>query len=288
MEIRAPEAFHAHSDLAGSLDARWRDDLREVYDVGEEVVVNMRDCSVVGPAAALWCAVHASLARRGGAACRVVLPADATAQARLGAIDLFETLEEEGVRVDGRVSVSNGDDAGTLLPLTRFRNREEGERLAIHAAEAVNAHDRIPANLLADAPETFGELVNNAAEHSDSPVGGFGLIQFRSVEGAYQLLCAVADGGIGIRESLSRNPDLPRTPADSDAILYAMRERVSGTGSPTRGIGLCWVIEGASRVSIHSGFGAVVSEGGESPREIESAQSVPFPGTLAQATIGKR
>lgn len=286
LEIRAPEAFYAHSDLAGSLGERWRDPRKGSFE--EEVVVDMRDCSVVGPAAALWCAVYATLARRGGAACRVIPPADPTAWARLSATRLFEALDEEGVRIDGRIPVSNGDDAGTLLPLTRFRSRGEGEQAAIRSAEAVNAHDGIPANLLADIPETFGELVNNAAEHSASPVGGFGLIQFRSIEGAYQLLCAVADGGIGIKESLSRNPDLPRTPTDSDAILCAMRERVSGTGSPTRGIGLCWVIEGASRVSIHSGFGAVVSEGGEPPREIESAQSVPFPGTLALASIGKK
>ncbi len=248
----------------------------------------MRDCSVVGPAAALWCAVYATLARRGGAACRVIPPAAPTARARLSATRLFEALDEEGVRIDGRIPASNGDDAGILLPLTCFRTGEEGRRLENHFAESANAHDRIPANLPAVISDMFGELVNNAAEHANSLVGGFGLIQLRSVEGAYQLQCAVADGGIGIKESLSRNPDLPRTPTESDAILLAMRERVSVVGSPTHGEGLCWVIKESSRVSIHSGFGAVVSEGGEPPRKIESAQSVPFPGTLALASIGKR
>ena len=248
----------------------------------------MRDCSVVGPAAALWCAVYATLARRGGAACRVIPPADPTARARLSATRLFKALDEEGVRIDGRIPVSSGDDAGILLPLTCFRTGEEGRRLEIHFAESANAHDRIPANLRAVISDMFGELVNNAAEHSGSLVGGFGLIQFRSVEGAYQLQCAVADGGIGIKESLGRKPDLPRTPTESDAILLAMREQVSVVGSPTHGIGLCWVIKESSRVSIHSGFGAVVSEGGDPPREVEPAQIIPFPGTLAQVSVGKK
>ena len=287
MEIRAPRIFSAHSDLDGSL-AALRQDPREENAVDGGVVIDLSGCAAVGPAAALWCAVYANLITRSGTDCRIIAPLDAAAAAYLSAIKLFHGLRESGIHVDGAVPAPSGYEPAPLLPLTPFRSREEGERLALDSAEAVGAHDRIPANLLADIPETFGELVNNAAEHSSSPVGGFGLIQFRCIDGSYQLLCAVADGGVGIREALNRNPNLERTSTDSAAILSAMQERVSGTGSPTRGIGLCWVMAGASRVSIHSGYGAVAGEGDQPPREIDPPSGVPFPGTLAQAALGKR
>ena len=287
LEIPAPREFHAHSDLDDSLPALRQDPRGDnAVDVG--VVIDLSECAVVGPAAALWCAVYANLATRGGAACRVVAPMDATASAYLSAINLFSVLQDSGIQLGGAAPAPSGGDAEALLPLTPFRSREEGERLVLASAEAVSAHGGIPANLLADIPETFGELVNNAAEHSDSTVGGFGLIQSRCVDGSYQALCAVADGGVGIREALSRNPNLAQPTTDSAAIRYAMQERVSGTGSPTRGIGLCWVMDGASRVSIYSGYGAVVGEDNLPPREIEPRRAVPFPGTLAQAVIGKR
>jgi len=102
-----------------------------------------------------------------------------------------------------------------------------------------------------------------------------------------RFLCAVADGGIGIRCSLERNPELrPRISYDWVAIELALRERISGKGEPTRGIGLYWVSEEMRRsgrqLIVHSGIGALtINEEVES----EAKRTTLFPGTLAFASI---
>lgn len=100
-------------------------------------------------------------------------------------------------------------------------------------------------------------------------------------------MCAVADGGIGIRRSLERNPELKELAVyDWSAIEIALREGVSGTGSRTRGIGLYGVAEDMRKAGrqliIHSGIGML-----QTTEELEtSAQRTGlFPGTLAYASI---
>lgn len=92
---------------------------------------------------------------------------------------------------------------------------------------------------------------------------------------------------MGIRRSLEKNPDLrDRVHYDWDAIELAIRERISGTGDKTRGIGLYGVAEdmrGPRRqLIIHSGQGSLqISEEVES----EARRSTLFPGTLAYASL---
>ena len=97
----------------------------------------------------------------------------------------------------------------------------------------------------------------------------------------------MADGGIGIRATLERNPALTHlVPYDWAAIDRAVRERISGTGEPTRGIGLFGVAEdmrmsGRSLI-IHSGIGMLtINERVES----RATRTRMFPGTLASASI---
>ena len=123
------------------------------------------------------------------------------------------------------------------------------------------------ANLHAEVAETFGELANNAAYHSESEIGAFGMAQFYQREHQGRFICAVADGGIGIRESLTKNPAYKYTVHyDWTAIEYATQELVSGTGDAHRGIGL-YEISNAMRhpgreLFIHSGIGLLHIETG--------------------------
>ena len=127
----------------------------------------------------------------------------------------------------------------------------------------------------------------NAIQHSESPIGAYGLIQFYESERGSRFVCTVADGGIGIRRSLERNPELkPRVPYDWSAIELACRERISGEGDATRGIGLFWVSEQMRRTDrqliVHSGIGALtINEESES----DAKRVTLFPGTLAFASI---
>lgn len=123
----------------------------------------------------------------------------------------------------------------------------------------------------------------NAVQHSNSPIGAFGFIQFYEFSHGQRFVCAVADGGIGIRKSLEQNPDLvSRFHYDWDAIELAIRELVSSTGDQHRGIGLFGVAEDMRnpqhQLILHSGQGVLeLREDVQS----EARRTTLFPGTLA-------
>lgn len=125
------------------------------------------------------------------------------------------------------------------------------------------------------------------SQHSESPIGAYGFIQFFEFEEGERFVCGVADGGIGIRRSLERNPSLPeKARYDWSAIDLAVRERVSGTGDKTRGIGLYGVSEDmripGRQLIIHSGIGSLrISEDVQS----EARRTELFPGTLTYASL---
>lgn len=100
-------------------------------------------------------------------------------------------------------------------------------------------------------------------------------------------MCAVADGGIGIRRSLEKNPEYrSRVPYDWVAIELAMRERVSGTGDSRRGIGLYGVSEdmriAGRQLIVHSGVGSLQID---EELQTQAHRTRLFPGTLAFASI---
>jgi len=73
---------------------------------------------------------------------------------------------------------------------------------------------------------------------------------------------------------------------DWDALELAVRERVSGTGDPHRGIGLYGVSEDVRRpgcsLLLHSGLGSLeITE----RLEISARRTRLFPGTLASLSI---
>lgn len=135
--------------------------------------------------------------------------------------------------------------------------------------------------------EVSAELGRNVVEHAESPIGAFGFVQSYEFGEGQRFVCGVADGGIGIRASLERNPALrPRVPYVWAAVELAVRERVTGTGDQTRGIGLYGVAEDMRKpgrqLIPHSGIGSLmISE----EMETEAKRTTLFPGTLAYASI---
>ena len=83
-------------------------------------------------------------------------------------------------------------------------------------------------------------VVNNAAGHvigpGDEPARAH--VRFMPHRRGRAFDVVVADDGPGTRETLTRNPKLEVPGADGEAILLATQDLVSGTGDPTRGIGL--------------------------------------------------
>jgi len=283
MEIVAPARF-VH---AGNLDPRSAsEDPRKANFPARNVDIDLRECEFIQPAAVLWCAVYGLLAAR-NASCRLLVPENLGVAIYLKSVELFKILQENGVEVDDR-GIAGRAAAQLILPITRFNTETEVDKLANAASDRLTAAGVGAANLYSVVTEVFAELAMNAVQHSQSEIGSVGLIQFYQSDAGERFVCAVADGGIGIRRSLESNVDLrSRATYDWTAIELALEEGISGTGSNRRGIGLFGVAEDMAKpgrqLIIHSGIGLLLTGGGAAVDAMRS--SVRFPGTLVSASI---
>ena len=283
MRILVPRNFRNPGELnptyvsSDPRDERFREDVVEI---------DLRDCTFVRPAAVLWCLIYPLLAKLRGSTCRLLVPEDMVVCVYLQSIGLFDILRTDGVDVDTR-GIPDRQTPQLVLPLTGFQKQSEVEAVANDVLERLSTSGLGAANLYPLVSEVFAELALNAVEHSHSRVGAYGFVQFYEFHQGQRFVCGVADGGIGIRESLARNPEIePRVPYDWVAIELAVRERVTGTGDKTRGIGLYGIAEDMRRpgrhLILHSGIGSLeISE----EMETEARRTSLFPGTLAYASI---
>jgi hypothetical protein len=226
------------------------------------------------------------LAKRRGAECTLYVPTDAGASEYLKSLGLLDLLAEDGVHVDAR-GIRDRAAPRLVMPLTAFQHQSDVERIANEVLDRLSGSGLGAANLYPLVSEVFAELALNAVEHSHSAIGSHGFVQFYEFAEGQRFVCGVADGGIGIRASLARNRDLvARVPYDWAAIELAVRERVTGTGDKTRGIGLYGVAEDMRKpgrqLILHSGIGSLmISE----DMETQARRTTLFPGTLAYASI---
>jgi hypothetical protein len=283
MIIVAPSRFRH----AGDLRANWDtfDPRQERFDA-TEVVVDLRECEFVNPAAALWCATYLSLARLRGSACTMLVPMNMGVCVYLKSIGLFDLLVDRGVEVDTQ-GIPDRGPGKTVLPVTCFHTTTDADNLVNDTFERLQAGDYASGSLTPVVTELFAELVLNAAQHSHSPVGSFACVQFYEYESGSRFTCTVADGGIGILKSLHQNPSLQtRVFYDWDALELAIRERISGTCDPHRGIGLYGVSEDVRKperaLLIHSGLGSLEIK---EDMETSARRTRLFPGTLVTLTI---
>jgi hypothetical protein len=272
---------------AGELPSRFDTcDPRASSFNAKDVAVDLRKCEFVRPPAALWCAVYLALASKRGSRCRLLVPSNMGVCAYLKSLGFFEILKTSGVEVDDR-GIRKRSDQKTILPITRFETTADVSDVTNAAFDKLQSTRFGAANLTPVVTELFSELALNAAQHSESEVGAFACVQFFEFGSGPRFSCTVADGGIGVLASLRRNPALrSRVNYDWDALELAVRERVSGTGDPHRGIGLYGVSEDVRRPNhsllLHSGLGSL-----EITENLESAakRTRLFPGTLAFLSI---
>lgn len=284
LQLRPRREYFRHAGDLDRLDHK-EDPRKPAFDFSE-VEVDLRDCEFVRPPAALWCVTYLTLAAARGLRGRLLVPLNLGVCAYLKSLTCFDTLKDAKVDVDDR-NVPAGNDERIILPITRFRTTAEAERVTNEAFTRMQSASAGAVNLTTVVTELFSELALNAAQHSESPVGAFACIQFHASKGNARFTCTVADGGVGVLASLKRNAALSsRVHYDWDALELAIRERVSGTGDPHRGIGLYGVSEevrtpGRSLL-LHSGLGSLeITE----EMEIAARRTRLFPGTLAHLSI---
>ena len=286
LEIWAPQIFRHAGELPrqeSSFDPR-----KEGFSNSGGVCIDLRGCEFIHPPAVLWCAVYAALTRNARIECEVLVPENLGVATYLKSLGLFSVLGEIGVSVDTR-GLGAANDSQVIIPLQRFDDISQVEHLADEALERLSIDRTIAGNLSATISNTFAELGNNAAEHAASPIGAFGIVQFYDLPGrGMQFWCVVADGGIGIRASLARNTALRPPRYDWTAIEEALKEQVSSTGSPHRGLGLFGIAEdmrsSGHEFIIHSGIGLMTLKE-EEEYSLADRCHVLFPGTLAAARI---
>lgn len=283
MRITPPQHFRHAAELSprfASIDPRSESG-------GRETIIDLRSCIFLRPPALLWCAIYPLLSSLAGSKVELLVPEHMGVCVYLKSVGLFRVLTENGIAVDDR-GIRDQRGPQIVLPLTHFSDELGVERIANEAVDALSESGLGASNLYPLVGEVFAELA--LMERCLSR--GFShrriwLIQFYEFEEGKRFVCGVADGGMGIRRSLEKNPDLrDRVHYDWDAIELAIRERISGTGDKTRGIGLYGVAEdmrGPRRqLIIHSGQGSLqISEEVES----EARRSTLFPGTLAYASL---
>lgn len=277
--IIVPENFYN----AGLISGRYGEDPRSPF--GGTIDIDMRACEFLGPPAVLWCAVYSMLGQHLGSRTRLLVPLNVGVCVYLKSAGLFSILQEAGIDVDDR-DIRYQQDRQIILPVSRFANESDVTDLVERSTDYLSATSLGAANIIPVVGDVFAELANNAVQHAKSPVGAFGFIQFRQTQKGRRFVCVVADGGIGIRASLEANPNLSSdVPYDWTAIELALKERISGTGEATRGIGLYDIADKMQmadrQMIIHSGQGMMSVS---SLNDRAQRQNL-FPGTLVSVEI---
>ena len=283
LQIKPPQNFWH----AGNLEARHAsEDPRQVRYPVTELDIDLRDCNFIQPPAVLWCVVYALLANRQGATCRFLVPENFGTAIYMKSVGLFETLQEAGIEVDDK-GVPPRPDSKIALPISRFQNATDVDALANETLSRLSELGLGSASVRPLVSEVFAEIAMNAVQHADSPIDAYGLIQYYESGNGNRFFCAVSDGGIGIRQSLERNPKLRHLVAsDWTALDLASQERISGLSDETRGVGLSWIsqemLKPGGHLILHSGQGMLqIAEGTAGP----GMRTILFPGTLAFASI---
>ena len=217
---------------------------------------------------------------------RAIDPDGALAEADVPGLDRTGTVRpSRNPTAPQRVPAMNAEPLYALEP-TAFRSMAEAQEITNTLEDHINDWNMGAANIRPVLVEIFSELVNNAAEHGMSETGANAHVRFMPHRRGMAFDAVIADSGPGIRATLSRNLDLPETKSDQEAIGLAIQELVSGTGVPTRGIGLWMTVNGMKKPGrklwLHSGSGLLTMYGASEP---ELKEINPRQGTMARLTI---
>jgi hypothetical protein len=260
---------------------------------GEPVVLDLRSVEFVEPAGlcGLAALLEFLIPRNGEVGLAL---SGRNVPAYLERMDFFRVF---GDRVRTNVDVAALEERrrgnpGTLQELVNFHSEEEIPGIINRISEILeNKEYRLRERAAICA--TLSEICANAVEHGRSPFGAYAAVQAyqhivsggRSSRGE-EVIVAIADGGVGVRDTLSRNPKYAEhTASDNDALRHALKMGVSGTGEIGRGGGLAVVGQISTRaggsLSLRSGAGRITYYGDRT----NSRNVPPFPGTFVRVSL---
>jgi anti-sigma regulatory factor (Ser/Thr protein kinase) len=169
-------------------------------------------------------------------------------------------------------------EAVGFRPCQRFYDANDYHRVALDLTDALAERCSTDSRSRASIRIALDELSENVVHHAESPVGGVAAAQGYPRKHEFEI--GIVDLGIGIRQSLTKNPAYAEIPDDVTAIETAMQPRVTSTPERNAGIGLfvtrLLLRANGGVLAIRSGRGAIYT--GASERTI--VREVSFPGTM--------
>ena len=174
-----------------------------------------------------------------------------------------------------------------LVKCARFQDESDIDRMSVEMEDNfITALSRY-ASLAAECCGMFGELTANTVYHADNG-GGFALAQYREYAAGPAIELAVADAGIGIRNSLAKNPPFAAIDSDCAAIKLAITEGVTSIGDKYRELGSAYVADNVQRqrdrrLAIRSGNGIITLSGDGLIQEENTP--IAYPGTAVSVVI---
>ena len=251
-------------------------------------VVDMRKLTFVHPVGLVGLLALIERILRADKELEIKLPGSASVMDYLAATNFLGALRSiRPISVSKALAARMAKPAGltTILPIRYVNSETAVEELGTYVTSAMPAGSAV-AGLYWPCYTVIGELALNAVQHGGPPGGCWAMAQYYEYMGGARLELAVADAGIGIRQSLRKNPKFVHIPNDRIAIRQALKERVSRFSSPLRGSGLYQALseldtKGRSLL-IRSGSGCIEVTGQGRRRSSTRSRLV---GVLAEAWI---
>lgn len=124
-------------------------------------------------------------------------------------------------------------------PTAPLRTEEDVATCSRNLTAIVQRHGKVDEETLSSIDIAIAELANNCFNHAGLGAGEVGLVCAQAWEGGNRAQIAFADPGMGIRESLSRNPGLRAHLSEANACKLASEYGVTGNPGGHTGYGLC-------------------------------------------------
>lgn len=216
-------------------------------------VINLADCPHLKPYAVACLCGLGILARNGGRSVRILPPYDVGCAAHLSRLGLLSFFDCDGWPVDFP------RDTNITARRVGWPPGGEGERIIDVLAPRL----QLPAGMFPRMVECLDEVILNAVTHAESPIDC--VVVGQAFPNTQKVEVAVLDFGCTVRGHLTRNPEYSHLQTDSDAIVLALQDTVTGTpagarnarGEQNSGAGLTllrdYCVAGGGEFSILSG-----------------------------------
>lgn len=185
-----------------------------------------------------WVSLHPAVLSMVACMCAVVEQNNGRFSAELSDIVALRYLQRmhlfRYLKVGFSSDFEEHEEAGRFIPIHRVSTRTEIQSFVTDMVPLLHA----PPAEVDQIRYVVSEILNNAVEHSRSPVGAYVCAQYYRKKNTVSI--GVADAGVGIRQSLARSHGVRN---DWDALALAMIPGVSGAGlggytSDNAGVGL--------------------------------------------------